>query len=293
MSAANTLPLPLGILLFETKVENSLRFGRWLWGIHTEARAALDEAYSTWARAFLSSASWRNCNVALAEMGWFMSGSGRCVLDVALQLARLWRAGSFSLAGTFLISSLDSNGSWSNTATRLLSEWGVLDWPSWCALTAQPSAITYKTYCTDVIFAKCKAEWLLRISVHTAPSAYPITIGSPLDTLSQGLSWRSLLQYRALARFRAGLQSWGHMDYAHSQAKVQRCIGCDKLYTGKPHSVFLLFFCHPRGLLEAALSKPVSIEDVWLPADGEFFVEVLSFVDCLDTWHHIFWKRDG
>ena len=84
------MPLCYVLCLFESVVEGTLRFGRWLYAVQPGAEEILDSLYQTWARSLLGAASWRNWAVAFSELGWVMTGSGRAVVDVAMKRCTLF-----------------------------------------------------------------------------------------------------------------------------------------------------------------------------------------------------------
>ena len=73
------IPLAVACIIFDTKVEAALRFGRWLWGTHSEAVAVLSDAYASWARLLLGSSRWRSAEVC--RQSW----AGSCA-----HLLELW-----------------------------------------------------------------------------------------------------------------------------------------------------------------------------------------------------------
>ncbi len=60
LAASNALPLCCLIKMFESRVEGSMRFGRWLYALSPTARSVLDHAYTKWAQILLGADAWRN-----------------------------------------------------------------------------------------------------------------------------------------------------------------------------------------------------------------------------------------
>lgn len=293
--SAGLLPLPVAALLFECKVEGSLRFGRWLWGIEPTAREAFDSYLASWAKSLLGSDHWRSSDVALAELGWFLSGSGRCVLDVAAKLALLCTMNRDSLVGDFFAEVRSYQASWASRASRLIEQWGLLDWQTWSQHQGQPATLkSYKTYCLEVLQTKCVQEWSLRVAIHRAPIPYPVIMEPPVSLLKNGLPWNDLLHYRCLCRFRAGLLCWGHNDYKHSQANVLHCIACDKRYSKSTIWYHVLQACelfnHPRTCLEDILGRKIDASDVWMTSDAAGFKCLLDLSLSWCSWEHQFWQ---
>ena len=55
LASCHTLPLAFASSMFESKVDGSVRFGRWLLVVAPGAGAFLDKTYENWARALLGS----------------------------------------------------------------------------------------------------------------------------------------------------------------------------------------------------------------------------------------------
>eukprot|EP00439_Symbiodinium_sp_Y106_P002533 s7062_g1.t1 len=228
MVQGGSLPLSVALHVFELKVSASLRFGRWLWGLSPRSRERLDAAQSTWAKTLLGAEPWRSSAVALADFGWHMTGSAQCVLDVACRRARLWQAAESNLAGSMFTACHHVNNTWKTRSKRLLLEWGLLDWPIWCASMPAMSVSleAYASYCKLHLTVLCQSKLLSDPACHTVPVWYSSLPESP-SILAQQLPWEALHAVLYLIKFRAGYLKLGHVEGESSQANVQYCIACD------------------------------------------------------------------
>ena len=97
------IPLALACFIFDCKVESSLRFGHWLWGVQAKALASLSDAYSSWARMLVGASRWRSAEVCRSELGWSLCAQAEVVIDVACARQSLWMQSDSSLAGVCLL----------------------------------------------------------------------------------------------------------------------------------------------------------------------------------------------
>ena len=296
MVQGGSLPLSVALHLFEIKINASLRFGRWLWGLSPISRARLDDAQRAWARTILGAEPWRNSAVNMAELGWHMTGSAQCVLDVASRRARLWNAADSSLAGTVFTMCDCFGSSWTTRSKLLLLEWGLLDWPVWCStrLMADRSLEAYTAYCKLHLTVLCQSKLLSELSCHTAPVLYS-SLPEPPFNFAQHLPWEALRAVLSLVKFRAGHLRLGHVEGKPSQANVQHCIACERRYSAGAlwHHVWLncSFFEPERRLLRRSLGKEPQANEVWTPSTSEAFADVLLMAKTIHAKHKVFWKR--
>ena len=293
--ASKVLPLSLAALLFESRIESAVRFGRWLWGLDPELRLLLEENYATWARLLLGADPWRNAYVAIGEVGWTLSGSARFVLNAASMRARLWRAGVTTLAGGFFLRSHAFPGSWSSRSLVLLQDWGLPDWPQWvgsCDFACLSLRVkSYVDQCRCKLMTVCSERWLSNVASHRAPIQYPCVPPALCDMLTSGLTWDTLLAFRSVVRFRAGLFVLGHVAGHPSQAKTLHCILCDKRYTSCWYHVFL--DCSALELecaaLEVSLDRRLCPADMFLGRDKSGFSASVHMCSTIETKATNFW----
>ena len=295
MVQGGSLPLSVALHVFELKVSASLRFGRWLWGLSPRSRERLDAAQSTWAKTLLGAEPWRSSAVALADFGWHMTGSAQCVLDVACRRARLWQAAESNLAGSMFTACHHVNNTWKTRSKRLLLEWGLLDWPIWCASMPAMSVSleAYASYCKLHLTVLCQSKLLSDPACHTVPVWYSSLPESP-SILAQQLPWEALHAVLYLIKFRAGYLKLGHVEGESSQANVQYCIACDGRYsTGALwHHVWLNCNCfeQERRNLRHTLGRELQANEVWMPSTCEAFTDVLLMAKAIHAKHRTFWK---
>ena len=226
-----SLPLCAVVDLFESLVEGVMRFGRWLWALSPDACSVLDDLYRSWGRALLGANMWRNWATVFGELGWELSGSGRAVIDVAMQRARLWSLAQGDLYKDVFVQAHAWPGStWAKGSLALLSAWNIMDWPSY---GTDRGLSKYKAYVHSVVKQHCLEQWRLQAANHVIPFCYVDARATPSLELRPAiislLPWCGLLQQRSLCRLRAGLLRLGHVRLARSSARRQTCIFCGTL----------------------------------------------------------------
>ena len=76
--------------MFESVVDGSMRFGRWLYAVHPGAEDRMNALYESWLGTHPSGAAlWRTGATVVSELGWCLSGSGRAVVDVPMRRCSL------------------------------------------------------------------------------------------------------------------------------------------------------------------------------------------------------------
>ena len=143
--ASSTIPLALGLQMFEACVDGAMRFGRWLYGVDSSIRDQLDSLYITWGKALLGADTWRNWAVSFGSLGWRLTGGARAVVDIAMHRARLWELSDQDLyKRVFVAAHGYSDVTWAAKSIRTLQDWGIQDWPSWAS--PDVSLEDYKAY---------------------------------------------------------------------------------------------------------------------------------------------------
>ena len=126
------IPLAIAYIIFDTKIEVALRFGRWLWGTSSEAISVLSDIYASWARLLLGSSRWRSVEVCRVELGWKLCAPARVVVENPSVRHSLWVQNQDTLVGAcFSAAHLLDSANWAKTSLNLLDDWIVLDWPIW------------------------------------------------------------------------------------------------------------------------------------------------------------------
>ena len=229
--ASGDVPLAAAASIFEMKIEGALRFGRWLWIVADGCSEAADEAYRSWARAFLGAPPWRSSTVAEAELGWVLSGAGRGVLDVARRRAGLWALPADDLyRRVFQTAHAVPGLSWAQQSAKLLADWGVADWPLWSQAHPGRQREAYVTAVQRQLEHQCAGAWRLRARAHDRPVPLLSLCEGPVRDLASALrgeySWEVLQGMRSLSRWRAGIFVLGHAGGSRSWAAVQSCVLC-------------------------------------------------------------------
>ena len=284
------IPLAVACIIFDTKVEAALRFGRWLWGTHSEAVSVLSDAYASWARLLLGSSRWRSAEVCRAELGWKLCAPARVVVEVASVRHSLWVQNQDTLAGAcFSAAHLLDSANWAKTSLNLLDDWTVLDWPVWS--TCRRSHGKYSAYVKDVVYQVSLARWKTQVAKHVMPLKYLAIAQEPSaqvqDAFRLQLSWGTLVGHRDLLLLRCGFIMLGHVDFKPSRASVRHCIFCNKRYTG--------IYSHVVGRCEQVpCRRPCNnLEDLAvLPGDPRF-ADIVAFARAVCKGARQFWRQHG
>ena len=129
---SRSLPLATAAEAFEAKVDSYMATARWLWGTSTLPRDIVDEAYDAWARGLLGGAPWRNRGMAAIEIGWFLDGVARALLDIALRTVRLWALPDSQFYKQAFLRGIKVGGrSWASASGAALASHGLPDLPEW------------------------------------------------------------------------------------------------------------------------------------------------------------------
>ena len=152
----NGVPLPVVLRLFESKVDGTLRFGRWLLATAPTALERFNEVYNSWARVLIGADRWRNSAVASGELGWSLSGAGIAVVDVAMQRARLWSLDDSDLYKQVFVNSHKFAVSWASASQSVVESWSIPDLPQ---VTGRSGLDGYKAMVRESESASCIAEW--------------------------------------------------------------------------------------------------------------------------------------
>jgi len=248
----------------------------------------------------LGSPSWRSGWVAMAELGWRLSGFGRALLDVATRRATLWLLAPGDLYGdVFRASHTVSDLSWAFRSRELLHRFGIVDLPEWghCGGSRKP----YLRYVRHVLEARYLAQLKSEVSKHLLPVPFlSYSGGIPPDfvaVLNITCEWKLLVAQRALARYRAALLDLGHNSGHRTRASVQTCIGCG-LRVRMP-GVHCLVACKRFALVRASL-VPVFGSSGWTQVGiatqllgcrpgSAAYLDVLKLVQTIEDVENAFW----
>ena len=119
--AGRMIPLALALDLFESKVEGSMRFGRWLLALVDGAEDRLNSCYEAWARALVGSPAWRSGVIASGVLGWTSGRFMRAILDVTKHRAKLWSLPAGDLQRRIFVEARSGGAStWANKSIAFL-----------------------------------------------------------------------------------------------------------------------------------------------------------------------------
>ena len=226
--SARAVPLTNATLLFESKVDGVVNFGRWLWTLSPGAQDHMDHAFNTWARLLLGAEPWRNADISCVELGWFLTGFARGVRSVVLRRARAWALEPKDWYKGFFRYCNEAETGWASHSLQILSDWGIQDWPS--VTDACPTYSTYSSYVSAVLLERCITLRSVGVSRHQSKIPYSTFQPCLLDVLSicrsANLPWLTQLQLRGWCRVRAGLACFSCVGGRRSSAEHQFCIFC-------------------------------------------------------------------
>ena len=295
------VPLPFAHVLFWSKVEGALLFGRWLWILADDACSSLDRHFQTWARLLIGGMPWRNWGVAVSELGWLLSGSFLAVRDLALRRASLWSLPDDDLYKlAFVRAGSWCDSSWAARGSALLSTLGVPDWPE------RPGNIVttqdYKKLVVDVLQRGFAASFRVEVQRHMWDLSYLVFCPEPSSLCAvakrQFLDWGLLQAVGSLVKLRAGLLVFSARSGRVSSARLQRCIFCQAVVE-KP-ALHVLSFCEnwsgSRGRLTALCHEslvPSTLAYAVLSCDVDHpaFKDVLEWAARLEKAEAEFWKQ--
>ena len=229
LSTMGVVPWLAVCVLFETKIDSILGFGRWLFILMPNAVHIIDQAYERWSRTLLGADWWRNAAVCGSELGWNISGFARVVYAVAMKRAKLWLRGIPDWHARFFVLSNVRGLGWSKQSLSVLTTWSLLDWPAW--FTPGASLESYRAYVLRTLSSHHVGRWRDRALKHKAQVPYCQFAEGP------GLSiqgWRllslpgdTLTNMRSYCRLRCGLLVLRHLRGKKSMALLQSCVFCN------------------------------------------------------------------
>ena len=203
------VPLAVVAVLFDLKVEATLRYGRWLWGLSPEVQCFLTATFENWARQLLGAKPWNNAASCQADLGWTFNASDRVAIDIATVRQKLWTLENTIAGHLFGSSRVSAAPSWASLSRQFLASKDILDWPTWVGRRV-PATGAYKQYVKDTL--KKVASTQLK------------------DSLGLNLPWNILLCQRAVIQVRRDYVVFGHVNGKKSQARVQECIFCQEVF---------------------------------------------------------------
>ena len=287
------LPLPLAAALFESKVDGTLRVGRWLFAVMApNAESELNTAQDKWARTLLGVPPWKPAHLASWELGWQLSGFARAVLDVASRRARIQSWPRQDWYRQMFCEASKSPASWAARSLKLLQDWGIRDFNEG---NMSLGLRAYKNYVKDALKDICLEKTRRALIPSTAPcinNAFPSRM--PRLTLQnivrRPATWNTLLATRAISRLRLDLLVLGCKADKPSRAREVRCVCCERL-TVAPLAHTLLrctawsSFRSPRQLWEHASLQEI----LCLEPEAEGFEQLACMALAIQEHVKSFW----
>ena len=300
--SARAVPLSFAVELFESKVDSVLNVGRWLYVLVPTAKSALDEALERWARALLGADPWRSSAVARSELGWHLSGFARAVRSLALRRARLWARDSDDWYRSYFSHCQARNLGWARNSLRILSSWGVADWPAVSDIC--PTHASYAQLVQSTLVSACLPHLQAGLDNHGGQVPYCCFQTCPSDLLSlsrrYNLPWSVHIKMRGWCRMRAGLPLLRSLNGRKSNARFQRCIFCGNgVRNGSVHALAVCtFWANHRNAFITASGSPagtsahqltVAVLGAHPGAPG--FSAAVALADAVDERATSFWKE--
>ena len=287
------LPLPFAAALFESKVDGTLRVGRWLFAVMApNAESELNTVQDKWARTLLGVPPWKPAHLASWELGWQLSGFARAVLDVASRRARIQSWPRQDWYRQMFCEASRSPASWAARSSKLLQDWGIRDFSEG---NMSLGLRAYKSYVTDALRDACLEKTRKALIPSTAPcinNAFPSRM--PRLTLQnivrRPASWNTLLATRAISRLRLDLLVLGCRADKPSRAREVQCVCCERL-TVAPLAHTLLrcaawsSFRSPRQLWEHASLQEI----LCLEPEAEGFEQLACMALAIQEYVKSFW----
>ena len=199
------VPLAVVAVLFELKVEATLRFGRWLWGLSPEVQCFLTTTFQNWARQLLGAKPWNNASSCQADLGWTFDASDRIAIDIASVQRKFWTLKGTIAGRLFRSSHVSVVPSWASISRQFLASKDIIDWPTWVSRRAAETA-AYKQYVNQTLMKTA--------STHLK------------DSLELNLPWNVLISQSVVIQLRRDYVAFGHVNGKKSKARVQECILC-------------------------------------------------------------------
>ena len=305
MVACQSLPLAMAVDMFESRVDGSLRFGRWLLVTADGARELLDRAFENWSRALVGSHFWRSGVIAGGELGWYVGGFMRGLLDMAKRRARLFCLPDGDFYKRVFLEAHGCRGlTWANKSKALLAEFGLPDFPAWS--DSGGSYANYGGHLLEVLRSRHEEVWLAAARKHRAPVPYLTIMPGISDRLSRGLtlpcSWSELLNQGLAARLRCGLVELGHRNNVRTRARTQSCVFCQRSTSHLWAHVFGECTCWEsiRISTAAAMGVPDDIRSwdlmfaiVSAKPGVPGYMQSLEYVRKIVLGADSFWRHDG
>lgn len=300
--SAKAVPLSFAVELFEAKVDSVLNVGRWLYVLVPAAQSALDEALERWARALLGAEPWRSSAVARSELGWQLSGFARAVRSLALRRARLWARDTNDWYRSYFMHCHVRGLGWASSSLRILSSWGVADWPS--VQDTCPTHASYVRLVQSSLTAACSSSLQAGLDAHGGQVPYTCFQACPSDLLSLSrrcdLPWSVQVKMRGWCRMRAGLPGLRSLHGRRSNARFQRCIFCEGgVRNATVHSLAVCgaWIDYRRAFVVASMSgeslsaHQLTVAILGVHPGSPGFSEAVILCDAVDARATGFWKE--
>ena len=300
---SRTLPLHVGVAVFEQKIASLLHLGNWWHVCNPAYQEKIDTLYHTWAKVLLGCEPWRHGAIPCSELGWHTSGSGRAIIAVACRRAKLWLRSSNDLYRQVFVQAHFSTGfTWASSSRDLLRNWNIPDWPDW-----QLHGRTFRQYKAAVKLAvakHCRRKWLLQAAKHSGCIPYLSFQPCCSDTLAQmrrmSLPWDVQTGILGWSRLRADLAILRCVNGRRSQARIQSCIFCG--FSCRNGLVHVLGVCSGWAEFRDAVTLSANCKGSLSSGDKALlvlkarpkmphFVSAVRFADAVDSAASDFWGK--
>lgn len=297
--ASGSLPLPISLQLFETKVDGALAQQQWLYIIAADPESMLNATFADWSRSLLWLPHWRSSTAARFELGWQLSGMPRAIRDLVCRGAKLLSLPDDDFYHIVFIKTHNIPNSLPARVLALASAWGTVDF----------SAATFSTYAAYrravalLLRARCVSLAAAHISSKSLPLPGSMILSNKVCAFhlvhSQAASWDTHFGMRAWSRSRVGAIILTHKAGRQSQARLQHCVFCDQLVEQSYLHVWIycaVWTMHRTAVLQllpacpaVACERMVTIIGL-MPGDAGF-EESVAFSSAVDTQASVFWRN--
>ena len=298
--AARAIPLPLAVVLWESKVMGCMTPGLWLYSVcAANADEQLNHYVGTWLLALVGAPPWTSDVAVRWDLGMPLSGAVRALRCVALRRAGLWCLPEDDLYRSFFLLSHDFPETWSSLSLSKLRHWNIPDFPE-----SGLSLRKYKRMVSDLLSDACVGNAVNKLQKRRAAVSFDVAYPFkklPLTLYMAArcpLDWKALHGVRSLCRLRLGLLQLTHIGGRQSSAKVRLCIACTRPTTCPVAHVLLV--CQALSKVREALTYT----DAWGPADegrlsrllclepsAAGFCELVHLARSIDDLAVEFWKN--
>lgn len=227
--AAGALPLQCAVILFESKVDGSVSYGRWLTVLCPDAESMYNTYFNNWALDLLGAPRWRRPASSCSELGWATTGFGRALKDMCSRLAKISNYGDEDIYRQSAVDACQSPFSWTASSLLLLRKVGLDS--TWNKFIITKDAASFKREIASSLRDKARADATQALQCSSVVLPY-LSLQVPASTLlcecrQCDLDWDVQIGVLSFCRMRASLVELGKEPHQLHGKKSWRCIFCN------------------------------------------------------------------